>query len=456
MSSTQSDIKKQPSAYDIFRIRSGNMKVRIIILILSIICLLSTSIGGFLYYSSLKQSAVAEAHSSAAATLGLIVHQVRSLLNEYQRSVRVLAGLEKIRHAFESRDGYSLDAANEVLDHFTESLKVSVCYLMDAAGNTIATSNRNSKNSFLGKNYGFRPYFKKAIAGRPAVFFALGVTSGKRGAYFSHPVYAENNTSPIGVAVIKAYVDVLEGGFSPANQGEVLMTDPHGVVFLSSRKDWLFKTLWQCTPDEIHQIDQTRQFGKGPWEWIGLTYQSDSIVEDNDGYSYRLHKINIDENPGWDLIFLHSHNKIAEHFSTPAFKSSSFLIIALCFLLGIAIFFLYREAAVELRQRKKAEKEKLERQKFKGALEMAGAVCHELNQPLQSVLIYSELMLTGVAKDHLMHGYLNSIIEQIRRMGDITKKLMKITTYETKEYIQGRKILDIHKASIDIDIRKPK
>jgi len=404
----------------------------------------------------MKQSAVAESHSRAVSTLGLIVHQVRSLLTEYQRSVKVLAGLEKIRKAFASREGYSLDATNAVLDHFTESLKVSVCYLMDAAGNTIATSNRNSKESFLGKNYGFRPYFKKAMSGRPAVFFALGVTSGKRGAYFSHPIYAENNTSPIGVAVIKAYVDVLEDGFSPANQGEVLMTDPHGVVFLSSREDWLFKTLWQFTPEEIHLIDQSRQFGKGPWEWIGLKHQSESIIEDKDGYRYRLHRKHIDENPGWDLIYLHSQKKIAEHLSTPAFKSSSFLIIALCVLLGVAIFFLYREASFELRQRKKAEKEKLERQKFQGALETAGAICHELNQPLQSVLTYSELMMTGVPKDHLMHGYLSSIIEQIRRMGDITRKLMKITTYETKEYILGRKILDIHKASMDIDIRKPK
>ena len=233
------------------------------------------------------------------------------------------------------------------------------------------------------------------------------------------------------------------------------MIDPHGVIFLSSREEWLFKTVRPCAPESLDRIAHTRQFGNGPWEWIGLTRKSDSVFEDKDGYRYRRHKTRIIENLDWDLIYLHSHENMAGDLSTPVFKYAGFIILALCLFFGIAIFFLYREATIELHQRKKAEIEALERQKFQGALEIAGAVCHELNQPLQSVLIYSELMMTGTSKDHLMHGYLKQMIEQIKRMGNITKKLMRITAYETKEYVQGRKILDIHKASADMDKTKP-
>jgi signal transduction histidine kinase len=39
------------------------------------------------------------------------------------------------------------------------------------------------------------------------------------------------------------------------------------------------------------------------------------------------------------------------------------------------------------------QNEMREREKFQGVLEMAGAVCHELNQPLQSVYGYSEFFV---------------------------------------------------------------
>lgn len=39
------------------------------------------------------------------------------------------------------------------------------------------------------------------------------------------------------------------------------------------------------------------------------------------------------------------------------------------------------------------------------------------------------------------------INEQVDRLGQITKKIMHITRYETKEYIEGLNIIDIDKAS---------
>jgi len=39
------------------------------------------------------------------------------------------------------------------------------------------------------------------------------------------------------------------------------------------------------------------------------------------------------------------------------------------------------------------------------------------------------------------------IMDQTRRMGDITRKLMGITKYETKDYVQGVRIVDIDKSS---------
>ncbi|OQW97844.1 MAG: hypothetical protein BWK74_05750 [Desulfobacteraceae bacterium A6] len=95
----------------------------------------------------------------------------------------------------------------------------------------------------------------------------------------------------------------------------------------------------------------------------------------------------------------------------------------------------------------KAEEERVEREKLQVLLEMAGAVCHELNQPMQTITGYSENLVLNVKKDDPLYSKLNKIMELTRTMGDITGKLMKITRYETKDYVQGIKIIDIDKSS---------
>ena len=96
--------------------------------------------------------------------------------------------------------------------------------------------------------------------------------------------------------------------------------------------------------------------------------------------------------------------------------------------------------------RKQAEAERLEREKLEGILELAGAVCHELNQPLQSISGYSELLLMDMDDSHPLYARIAKIKQQVNRMGEITSKLMGIATYETKDYLSG-KIIDIDKAA---------
>ena len=93
----------------------------------------------------------------------------------------------------------------------------------------------------------------------------------------------------------------------------------------------------------------------------------------------------------------------------------------------------------------------VEEEKLKGVLEMAGAVCHELNQPMHSVSGYSQLLLLDITEENQLYNNLKTIKEQIDRMGKITRKLMGITKYETKKYLGESKIIDIDKASEEKD-----
>ncbi len=94
----------------------------------------------------------------------------------------------------------------------------------------------------------------------------------------------------------------------------------------------------------------------------------------------------------------------------------------------------------------KLQKALAETKKFQGVIETSGAVCHELNQPLQIISGNCELLMLDINDDNPFYKKIKVIQEQVKKMADITSKLMKITKYETKAYLKG-KIIDLDKAS---------
>ncbi len=107
----------------------------------------------------------------------------------------------------------------------------------------------------------------------------------------------------------------------------------------------------------------------------------------------------------------------------------------------------YIECFFDITDQKRVEYERLKKEKLEGIIEMAGAVCHELNQPLQGVSGYSELLMMDMEEGDQSFQIICRIKGEIDRMGEITKKLMKVTEYKTKDYLKG-KIIDIDKASL--------
>ncbi|MFA5905348.1 MAG: histidine kinase dimerization/phospho-acceptor domain-containing protein, partial [Desulfobacula sp.] len=106
---------------------------------------------------------------------------------------------------------------------------------------------------------------------------------------------------------------------------------------------------------------------------------------------------------------------------------------------------------MDISHRKTVEKEKFEKEKLQGVLEMAGAVCHEINQPLQAILGYLELLLMGSESGHSEKSIIDSIKSQIERLDKIAGKLSGITYYKTIDYPGNTKIIDIWGAGNDME-----
>lgn len=87
-----------------------------------------------------------------------------------------------------------------------------------------------------------------------------------------------------------------------------------------------------------------------------------------------------------------------------------------------------------------------EKERLQGVLEMAGAVCHEMNQPLMAIMGYVELLGMDMPAQGAPGERLEKVASQVERLKAINTKLMKIARYETKSYLQ-KTIIDIDRAS---------
>jgi PAS domain S-box-containing protein len=104
---------------------------------------------------------------------------------------------------------------------------------------------------------------------------------------------------------------------------------------------------------------------------------------------------------------------------------------------------------MDITKSKQVEKERLEKEKLMSVLEMAGAVGHELNNPLQVLLTCVE-KLASVSADHRRHATLYRLLrDNVEKMRKTIMKFQNITRYATKEYVQGKHIIDIDQASKD-------
>jgi len=87
-------------------------------------------------------------------------------------------------------------------------------------------------------------------------------------------------------------------------------------------------------------------------------------------------------------------------------------------------------------------------EKLRGVIEMAGGVCHELNQPLQVVSGYAEMLIMDLPEDDPNREALIFIKDGVDRIGNLTRKMMSIATYKSKDYWGDTlKIVDIEGSS---------
>ena len=421
-----------------------------------------------------------EEWSKAQGQLSLYRSTVVAELEQHSHLTHILA-----RDTFvtEAVAGAGTGALNARLEDFANQAGLESIYLMDANGVTIAASNHATETSFIGHNYGFRPYFKDALQGKHGRFYAIGMTTGLPGLFLADGVVVEGH-EVTGVIAIKKGFSVLEDSWRKAGE-QVILTNSDGVVLLASDPEWRYRALTPLTETQKAEIVAVRQFSGQKLDPLQWRVKSDNRAMI--GGDERMHLVADDLPDGWQLHYFADDDR--------AVARSWLATAAVVFLAGtLIIVFQVQRARRVGRALKRAEKEEAQLrtsnlqlanevaeriatearlQKTQKELEQAGrlaalgqlsaSVTHELGQPIAAMrnhLAAAEINPQNAARLGPEIGSL------VGRMEGITRQLKFFATSneETFEIFDLRDAIaaglallapNIDKGAVTVDLKQP-
>ena len=298
--------------------------------------------------------------------------------------------------------------ANEALENIVKASGTTILYILDNKGTTLASSNWRSDVSFVGKNYGFRPYFLDAMSGNNGYFFGIGTTSKLPGFFISTPVRNGENT--IAVAVTKIDLSTIEKSWKDSGE-TIFVTNEDGVVVLSSESEWKYHALLPLSQLQKEKIKKQKQFAGLKLDLLTGQPQKNINNIDIDGTPFLYETVSIDS-ANWKIHYLLPKTNITQLTIITWAKTGSIAMGLIAFLLllrliqsrwrlkisrqeSIDLRKLNDQLTIEIAQRHEIEKELLIAQKdikrtskLAAMGQLSASIIHELGQPLSAMKNY--------------------------------------------------------------------
>ena len=159
-----------------------------------------------------------------------------------------------------------LDELNRSAGITAMHLKADAIFILNAAGDCVASSNSAKPASFVGSNYADRNYFQQVRAGNPGHQYALGRTSKIPGLYYGAPVFDKGRV--IGSVIVKQDIEK----FAPlANTSSTFISDANGVIILAPDKKLEFSALPAASIIDLPVDQRLLQYGRSTFDTLKLT-----------------------------------------------------------------------------------------------------------------------------------------------------------------------------------------
>lgn len=410
-----------------------------------------------------RRDAEAELARQAEAAASLHAAVLRSELEKHRSLPVALAGDPEMAALVASGGGVLSDRMNRKLEALTTQTRAAVIYVIGADGVTRAASNWREPTSFVGSDYGFRPYFINAMRDGQAEFFALGTKSGRPGLYLARRMNAEDGRV-LGVIVLKVEFDALEEEWRRTRE-PAYVVDPGGVVLITSVPAWRFRTITPLdeqrrrltltdqtlTPEALRPLPFVTPAGERP-----RLIQADA----GQGDARWMHAETDTATPGWTLHLLTPERGLVDRAVAVA---QGLALLAVALLSGGAGVLLRRRQQaesrtraeeharlelerridertselrhanaalnrqIEERRRAEAARERLrdelvQASKLAALGQIVASVAHEINQPVAAIQTQAE-----TAAVHLERAQADKVVGALQRIGDLTQRIGAIT-----------------------------
>ncbi|MEM7594389.1 MAG: cache domain-containing protein [Cyanobacteria bacterium P01_A01_bin.83] len=186
---------------------------------------------------------------SRASSLDQLISSKRLTINQIARNPKVIDFLvpnSAPRDSLYSKVQESLEVI------LRSSSDYDAVFIMNEKGICRVSTNPN----FIGQNYSFRNYFKKAVGSQDTVPVDLlvGVTSGRPGLFFAHPIRTDRGKI-LGVAVLKIHHYAVERVVNETQLNSYVQTfliDENGIVIVHPNDSFLYHSL-DSLPANVQQ-----------------------------------------------------------------------------------------------------------------------------------------------------------------------------------------------------------
>lgn len=219
---------------------------------------LAVAVGIWLAALSLsRQDALGRLETEA---IGLAVQHSRLLDSELARFRLLPIVLGEYRDLGEALASPSADAARRLddkLGFLAHETGAYIIYLVDQKGLVISASNAGSEDSFVGKNFSFRPYFSEALKDGTAEYYGAGAISGRPGLFLARRV--GDAAAPAGVVVVKFEFEAMSRIWAN-DPGETLVVDEHQIILAASDPSQVLTALAPLPPEDRTRITASGQY----------------------------------------------------------------------------------------------------------------------------------------------------------------------------------------------------
>lgn len=403
------------------------LRLALIVLVIVIGTVLSA---GWAMHQAKRQSMETDARR-ASQQLTLYANALHTLIERYRALPAVLALDPELIAALRGPVTEQVqDALNRKLERINGAANSSTLELLDRTGLAIAASNWRLPTTYVGSNYGFRPYFKQTRSHGSGRFYAVGVTSGVPGYFLANAVTDEQGRF-LGAMVVKLEFPELEREW---RQGSdiLLVSDARGITFIANQDGWRYRELQPISPADRAELAETRQYDKQPLVPLQHQVLTDfganshlSRVQGPDGSVDYLWESLPLEAEGWTLHLLRKPQVSADGRNAALTAAAIWLSLVFA-----ALFVSQRLRLARLRQRSRNELKRLVEERTRelrtaqeglvqsaklAALgQMSAALAHEINQPLTTQRMQLETL--RLLLDHGRYDEARQALEPLEQM----------------------------------------